>query len=503
MKYDHLYRTDLVKNNLKRYAIQGAAATVFTRAIVSVSKIFGSIILARLLAPEDFGLVTMVTVFSDILLQFGSLKLSEAIIQKEEITHNQVSTLFWINVVLSFFIAFIFILLSPAFVFFYKEPRLNNIVIAVSVAIFFNGFSLQHLALMQRNMLFNKIAILQVAVVIVTDIISIIMAWNGFGYWAIVARRMGFPLLMTFGAWISFDWRPGLFVRGSGVRPMIKFGMNSLAGYSVSYFSRSLDKLLIGWRYGSIQLGFYDRAFFLFMLPVNQLTAPLTNVAVATLSRLTGTPDIYRSYYYKSLFMISFVGMPVSAFLTIAGKDFLTLVLGPQWHLAGDMFTVLSPGIGVMLIYATHGWLHLSLGRAERWFRWEIIGALLFGTFFFVGIQFGPIFVAGAFSFSFYILLLPALWYAGKPINIDIYKVISEIYRPFLSSFIAGIIVFILIENINFSPHNITDITKAFNLFITFIMFISAYLMLTILFYRGVHPILEFKSIIKDNLLKK
>src|SRR5205823_4983235 len=125
-----------------------------------------------------------------------------------------------------------------------------------------------------------------------------------------------------------------------------------------------LDNLLVGWRLGPGSLGLYKKAYDLFVLPVNQLSAPLTSVAVSTLSRLKTQPSQYRRYFLTAFSLLAFVGMGMGADLTLIGRDLIRLLLGPRWDESGRIFCIFAPGIGLMVLYGTHGWLHLSIGRA-------------------------------------------------------------------------------------------------------------------------------------------
>ena len=132
--------------------------------------------------------------------------------------------------------------------------------------------------------------------------------------------------------------------------------------------------------------------------------------------------------------------MPLSAMLTLAGYDIILLVLGPQWTKAGEVFCYFGASIGIMLIYGTQGWLHLSLGRPDRWFRWGITECIAITCFFIIGLQFGISGVAIAYSLAFYLLAGPCLWYAGKPVHLTISSLLSAKLCPrTLSGYLSSI----------------------------------------------------------------
>ena len=131
--------------------------------------------------------------------------------------------------------------------------------------------------------------------------------------------------------------------------------------------------------------------------------------------------------------------MGVSGDMTLLGRDLIRLALGPGWEAAGRTFRYFAPGIGPMLIYGTHGWIHLSIGRADRWFRWGILELGVTASLFVLALRWGPVGIAGAWTMSFWILMIPALWYAGKPIGFGAGSVVGAIWRYMLASLLAGL----------------------------------------------------------------
>lgn len=432
------FDSKILRTGLRQKALGGAGATVTSQVGIYGIQMLGTIVLARLLTPGDFGLVAMVTAFSLLLQNFGMRGFTEATIQAETVNHRDTSTLFWIHVILSTVLALLFITLAPLLAWFYGEPRLIGITVVIAVSFVFVALSTQHLALLSRNLYFYRIAGNEVAAAVLAQVVAILMALQGLEYWALVGRRVVPLAAMAAGAWILCRWVPGLPAISTAIKSMLGFGMSTYGNFAMNYFSRNLDKILIGWRHGARPLGHYERAYYLFVMPVNQLSYPLTNVAVASLSRIRDDRERFRSNYLESLAMLALIGMPASAVLTLTGKDLLLLLLGPQWQMAGEIFTVFGPCIGITLVYGTHGWLHLALGRADRWFRWGVIELLVTVACFVAGLPFGAIGVAAAYTVSFYVLTGPGLWYAGRPAGFTLRELLSPLWGHAFSAAAAG-----------------------------------------------------------------
>jgi PST family polysaccharide transporter len=445
----------------------------------------------------------MVLAISLLLQNFGVNGFTEAVIQREEINHKQISTLFWINVCFSVMLALLFIASSSVIVWFYKEPRLKLIVMAISGSIILSGLSTQHLALLMRKMEFYKISVNGAVAAVISVTISIFLAWRGWGYWALVAKWVVSPLAVTAGGWVLCRWRPGLPSGGAGVGPMVRFAGNTYGNFVVSYFSRNLDRILIGRFLGAAPLGYYDRAYHLSNVLPNQITSPLNGVAISAFSRLTAEPEKYRKNFFCVLSILAFFGMPLSAALTLISEDLIFLLLGPQWHIAGHIFFAFGPSIGVGVLYITHGWLHVSLGTPDRWFRWGIIGLIVTASCFAAGLSYGVIGVAVAYTVSTYVLIGPALWYAGKPINLKLSSVLSAVWKYYVAAVGAGLFCWFVLYSYELTSNIFISFNIIARILISVVLCLCIYLALIVAMYQGVKPITQFISVLREMIPRR
>lgn len=494
-KNDEYFSTDHLKSDIKKHAMRGAGASLLASSSSFVIQFSSTVILTRLLTPADYGLITMVTAISLLFASFGVTGFSEAIIQRDELDHETMSTVFWITTAGSATLTILFFLIAPVLAWFYKEPRLCVIGVAVAFSIISDGIGAVHMALLRRNMQFSIASRIQIVARFTGVVIAIIMAWAGLGYWALVANTIAWPLLISAGGWIFCKWRPGLPKRGTAAMSITRFALHTYGNFFLNYSSRNIDKLLIGWRYAAGALGFYKKAYDLFVLPASQIISPLNDVALAALSRIREQPDKYRRYYLDAVSAIAFVGMPLSAFLTVSGSDIVLFVLGPQWTKAGEVFSYLGASIGIMLIYGTQGWLHLSLGRPDRWVRWSVIECVITACFFVAGLPFGIEGVAVAYAVSFYCLIWPCLAFAGKPIDLQFSLILKVIWPPFLAALLAGVVTIGILRGI-------ASVSAIFDHFYVAVRIVTAgllcgctYLLMTVILHGGIKPIRQFTHV--------
>ena len=361
---DRHFRTDHLQKDLAGRSTRGGAVTLSAQVLKFVVSTAATILLARLLTPQDYGLIGMVAILTNFVGMFQYLGLSTATIKWSELSHQQVSTLFWINIGLSAAIMLVALAGAPLLAWFYKEPRLIGITAGYAVTIFLTGLTIQHEAILMRQMRFAAIAIIEVLAILIGLAAAIVAAWYGAGYWALVVNILVMTLATLVGVWVACGWRPGLPARGSGVRSMLSYGGN-LTGFNVmNYFSRNLDNALIGKFWGAYQLGVYSRAYQMLLMPMQQINTPLVSVAVPALSRLADSPERYRSAYLKILEKIAMITMPGVVFM-IATSDWLVLfLLGPQWREAGRIFMLL--GVAAIIQPVTGPFRGCSLLRAAR-----------------------------------------------------------------------------------------------------------------------------------------
>jgi len=437
-KNDLFFETEHLKSDLKGRSVRGGAVTLTAQGVIFFLQMGSTVVLARLLTPQDYGLIAMVTAVTGFVMMFKDLGLSMATIQRAEVNHAQISTLFWINVLLSFSITLITAALSPVIAWFYNEPRLTWITLALAFAFIFGGLTVQHEALLRRQMRFGSLATIQIVSMLAGIITAIIAAFYGARYWSLVLMQLSRAVTNAIIVWAVCGWRPGLPVRRSGVRKMLAFGGNITGFNVVNYFSRNLDNILIGKFCGSVQLGLYSKAYALLMLPITQIRTPLNMVALPTLSSLQKEPVRFTRYYNKLVSLVAFVSMPLIAFLAVCSENIISLLLGNQWLEAANIFRVLALAAFIQPSLSTKGVVLLTLGQSGRYLRFGIFYSIVIVASFILGVSWGAIGVAMAYTIANVLIMIPSLWYCFRFTPISTWDYLEAIAKPVLASLIAA-----------------------------------------------------------------
>ncbi len=412
---DKFFETAHITDSVEASAVRGGRFVAMAQVVRSLLDVVATLVLVRLLLPGEFGLVGMVTAVIGFAGLFKDLGLSAVTVQREDIGHRHVSALFWINVALSSVLLVIVAAASPAIAWFYAEPQLTQIGLALSATMLLGGHANQHVAILRRQMRFRALAIIETTSIAIGMVVAIGSAFEGVGYWALVFRSLASGAVTVVGSWLACGWRPSPPRGVEGLREMIVFGAD-LTGFSViNYFARNLDDVLIGRFTNADTLGQYQKAYNLLMLPLRRLNTPVTAVAVPTLSRLQNEPERYRMVYLRIVRLVILLSMPLAAYLILTADELVLVVFGEHWKEAGRLFGVLGIAALTQPLTNSTGWLFISQGRTREMLRWGIFGAVTAIVAFIAGLPWGAYGVAVAYVGSGLLIRTPALlWYVGR-----------------------------------------------------------------------------------------
>ena len=436
-----MFNTNRLMSDMKSRAVRGSAITLAGQITARGIQVVVIVILARLLTPDDFGLIAMIMAIVGFVSVFKDFGLSVATIQRSEVTHEQISCLFWINAGLGVVNMLVVMAMAPAIAWFYGRPQLTVMTLALSVTFLFSGLSVQHQALLCRQMRFGILVGLQLMSIVIGSVVGLTMAALGAGVWALVCMSLTNSAVEATGKWLVCRWCPGLPSRSAQVRSMLRFGWNLLGTKVVCFLGRHVDDILIGKVWGAAQLGFYDRAYRLLLMPLGQINVPVAATAIPTLSRLQESPERYRRYYMKALSMIAFLTMPLVMYMIVMSKELVTLVLGPHWSGAADIFSIFGFAALIQPILSTTGWLYVSLGRADRMLRWAVFECSAMVVSFFIGLPYGAKGVALSYTLCNFAICIPSLWYASRQTPVMLRDMCVSLSRPLLATLVAGVVL--------------------------------------------------------------
>jgi polysaccharide transporter, PST family len=415
------------REDFGRRSLRGGMVSIGARIINGLVQIASVVVLARLLSPEDYGLVSMVGAIIGIAPLLIDLGTRDAVVQHWRITEQEISTLFWMTFALGCGFAVLAAASGPLIARFYGEPRLATVAFVSSLSLVALSLSYQHQALLRRAMMYHDLALIDISASVVSTGIAIAMAFKGWAYWALVLRPVTVSVVTTIGVWWKCRWLPGRPTFTSGVKEMLKFGLHWI-GFSGSDFAgRFADRIAIGHASGPTDLGYYQKACLVYDNCLDLVITPLQSVAMVGLSKLRNDREALWVSWSKALSTVAFFAMPAFGILAVTSRDIIVLALGEKWTNASILLSIFALRGIPHVVQRTCGWLHNAAGRADRFMRWGVISSVTQLIALFLGLPFGTTGIAWALVLSTYALFLPAIAYSGWPLGIRVRNVIAVV----------------------------------------------------------------------------
>lgn len=445
-------------SDLRRDTIRGGATAITAQVARATLNIASTILLARLLLPSDYGLLAMTLAVTNFVGIFKDAGLTTATIQRAQITHQQVSTLFWINVAVSALAAVVTVAVSPAIATFYGEPRLIGITCILAFTFVFGGLGAQHQALLMRQMQFRLLAVIDVGSFLCGIGTSVILALAGTGYWALAFLPVSTAFFYLLGSWMLCPWRPSRPGPSDGVGAMLIFGRNLTGFQVVNYLARNFDNVLIGRVWGAAALGLYSRAYMLLTLPVGQLNTPITTVVLPALSKLQDDPVRFRRAYVQYLAVLTSLTIPIVVFMTLSANEIVSVTLGNRWAAAIPIFTILGFASLVHVVTNPLGALFIAVGRTDRMLRVSYFTTAVTIIGFVIGLPFGPVGVARGYATASWIVAVPSIWYATTASPVRRNDFVTALWRPALSGAMIAIALVVVRHSVTSPLSNMSSL---------------------------------------------
>ncbi len=429
--------------SLKQKTIKGLFWSGASQAGKQISQFIITAILARLLSPNDFGLLAMATVFINFGMIFSEMGISSALIQKQDTHDRHFYSAFWLNVVVGVVLTLIFIAISPLIAWFYKKPELQIILTVISVNYFISSFVVIQQTILTKEMDFKSLAIRDIIAIILSGGVGIFMAYHGFGVWSLVFQSVVFTLSNAILLWTLSSWRPKFQFAKSDIKDIFKFGANITGFNIVNYFARNIDQLLIGKFLGSQALGYYSLAYKILLYPLQFMSGVIVRVVFPAFSKLQNNIDKLRISYMKMIKFLSLITFPMIFVLYGISTEFILTIFGSKWAPVITLFKIFAFCGPFQSLITVNGTIYLSIGRSDVQFRMQLIGTLVTTICVIFGLQYGVVGVAFAYTIQSILYLQYALFVSRSMICLKSKDFYSLLKAPLLISSIIIILLYI------------------------------------------------------------
>lgn len=416
-------------DDLAGETVRGVSWTAGAQLARQVLQTGSSIVIARLLLPEDFGQVAQIVVLAglaNILSEFG---LGAALIQRQSIDERHRSTVFWTQASIGLVVSGIIAAAAPLIAAFYGDTDLRMLTILLAPNFFLSSLSTVQRALLTRAMRFRALAVVDISAVGVAALVCVVAAALGAGVHSLVAQMLTATAVTSVLLWVSASWRPRSGFDRAALGELLPFSRNLLGFTLVNYSIRNSDNLLVGRLMGATALGLYTRGYSILLYPTRQISAVVGKVMFASLSKLNDDVDRLRRAYLRAVSVIALVTFPLMVGLALVSEEFVLAVLGERWSAAIPIIRIFCVLGALESVFTTVGWLYQATGRTDILFRWGLVagGVPLAGIA--IGSAIGTIeAVTVAYAVSTALLAYPAVRIAGRLIGMtfsDLVRVLA------------------------------------------------------------------------------
>lgn len=442
---------------LKKQALGGVKWTSASMFIVTALQFVQMAVLARFLDPADFGLMAVMMVVIGFSQAFQDMGISNAIIQRQNITHTQLSSLYWLNIAAGATLSLIVLAISPLAAMFFDEPRITGLMAILSSVFVLVAIGNQYRVLCQKELNFRTMEAINVVAAIVALIVAITLAVKGYGVLTLVIAMLtqaGLASVLFLWVGLTRYHKPSLVYRHSELRGFYGFGLYQMGERSVNYISANADKLLIGKLVGMNATGFYNLAWQLIIFPLSKINPIVNKVAFPVYSKVQNDPVLLNRYYTFNVKALSTVTMPLLAFLLFFSNEVVRVVFGEGWNATAELLPALAL-VGIIKALGNPGGaIILALGRADVGFWWNIFWAISIVAGLTLGLMTSP-----SAHTAVYVLLGLSLS-VGMIWHVLIAKVAKVEYGPVTKHFLK---LFVVVMGIGWLGSLLTDLMNLTN----------------------------------------
>jgi PST family polysaccharide transporter len=425
---------------LKPSAVHGAAILGITQAVKLGLSILTTIIVARVLTPNEYGVSAMVAPILAFIYMAQDFGFGVTTIQRPSLSAAESSAMFWLNVIASLILAALLLASAPFFSWFYKDVRAGYATAAAAPSILITSFALQHTALLTREMRFSALCACELVHAAVLFVTTTALAFWLENYWALLLGAITAVTFHSVAMWRACAFRPAWPPSTRAARGLLRSGSHLTGSAFLNFLVRNADTVLVAKFSGPASAGLYDRCYRLMMLPLQNINGPLSRVLLPLLSRNQNEPAKYRRQFLLAARGMMLASTPGIAIATATSSELMPFLLGPNWADAGPIFFWLGLTGLLQAVGTLAALLLISRGLTGRIMRVSFATAVFTLVAFLIGLRWGPQGVAAGFFFST-LLRLPAVFYIcakDSPVTtLDLWRVQLE---PLLGAALAALL---------------------------------------------------------------
>lgn len=441
-----------MSHSLKQKTVKGVLWSSLERFSVQGIQFIVMIIMARMLTPNDYGLVGMLAVFIAVSQSLVDSGFSQALIRKQDRTETDNSTVFYFNIIVGFILYGLLFALAPFIADFYNEPQLTVITRVIGLSVLFNSLVVVQRALLTIKIDFKTQAKAALTAAIISGILGIWMAASGYGVWSIVAQQLANLGINTLLLWILSHWRPSLTYSWKSFHELFGFGSKLMVSGLIDTIYRNIYLIVIGRVFSAADLGYYTRAHQFTDFPSSNVSGIIQRVTYPILCSIQNEDERLSDVYRRFLRLSAFIVFPLMMGLAAVAEPLVLALLKEQWLFAATLISIICFS---MMWYPIHS-INLNLlqvkGRSDLFLKLEIYKKIVGIIILCITIPMGLIAMCVGSFFSSMIALIINTYYTGKLINVGFLRQMHDLFPILGLSFSMGAFVYLIIQLISLNP---------------------------------------------------
>ena len=407
--------------------MRGLAWKGASQVALQIARIAVAVVLARLLTPDEYGLATMVLVFSSLVIVFSDFALGAVLVQRRELSEADRSTVFWSGAFIGAAFTVLGVLLSGRIASFYGQPTIEPMFAVLSLTFFLTALGTTQASLMTREMDFRSLEVRLILATFAGAAVGIALAAAGYGAWAIVGQQLVTTAISTILLWLLSPWRPQWTFSVGTLRRFGGFSANVFGQRLLYYLHRNVDNLLIGRYLGPAQLGAYSVAYNAMLVPFSRLAAPLQEVFFPAFARIQHDTARIAEIWIRLTRVVAALSMPALVGLIVVAPDFVPVVLGKRWTDAVPVLQVLAIVGLLQSLQTMNGDILQALDRTSTLLRYTVVFFCAHLAAFASGLHWGILGVAIGYAISSSFVEPLFAWVTARAIGVPLTRLLKAL----------------------------------------------------------------------------
>jgi teichuronic acid exporter len=403
-----------------------------------------TLILARLLVPEEFGLIAIISIFINLGATLINSGLTQSLIRSEKLDNEDYSSVFYFNVIVSLFIYIAIFLLSPLIADFFSLNELVPLIRIYAITFIFDSFGIIHIAKFTKELNFKIQMLISTPSLLIGGAVGVIMAYYGFGVWSLVYSKIIQSLAHNSQLWIRSEWRPAFTFHYHKLKNHLRFGFNLTVSSVLDTIFSNVLTIIIGKYFDSSKVGFYNQAERIQMLPVKLLSSLVSRIAFPLFSEIQFDDVKLKNAYKNIMQMVVFVIAPILIFAAVLGEPLFRFLLTDKWLPAVSYFQILCIS-GILYPIHSYNLQVLNVkGRSDIYLNLEIIKKIILTLIIFISFQFGIFGLLYGYAGFSVIAFFINSYYSGKLIGYSSFDQVKDLFPILFAAVISGFTIFVI-----------------------------------------------------------